>query len=208
MQKLIQTYLHLFTLKESKYEVSHNNYYRIAAYEPTQSLNTYSLLTKSYLMESAKIFTNFTIICFLLILCMPQKLVAQFPTNCVFPSGQTTLCQQYGTATPQIQILTSTQSSSWLGNWTNQVVFINAEFKVNSAFAITNSILRFGVNGRIVVATGGTLNSSNSKYFGCAGWDGIQLEGNGILQYNDNWIEDAIHAITIKSSTSYRKHFQ
>ncbi|MFN0214068.1 MAG: hypothetical protein ACKVT2_07415 [Saprospiraceae bacterium] len=132
----------------------------------------------------------------------PFKLIAQFPTSCVFPSNQATLCNDYGTLVPQIQILTPTQSASWLGNWTNAVIFINAEFKVNTAFSITGCTIRFGTAGRIVITTGGNLNSLNSKYFGCDGWEGIQVEGSGILQFNDNWIEDALYAITIRSSNS------
>lgn len=133
---------------------------------------------------------------------LPSKVFSQFPTSCVFPTNQQTLCQQLGALTPQIQILTATQSASWLSNWNNKVVFIDAEFTVNTAFSITNCTLKFGTSGRIVVTTGGTLTANNSRYFGCSGWDGIKVEGSGALQFNDNIIEDALYGITIKSSTA------
>lgn len=133
---------------------------------------------------------------------VPVKLKAQFPTNCVFPSTQPTLCVEYGASAPHFQILTPTQSSAWLGNWTNRIIYINAEFVVNTAFSITNCTLNFGTSGYIKVINGGNLNCFNTKFFGCNGWEGIQIEGTGIINFNENRIEDALNAITIKSSNS------
>lgn len=116
--------------------------------------------------------------------------------------NQQTLCQQYGTATPNIQILTNSSSGGWVGGWSNNVIYINATFTVNTGFSITGCVLRFGPSGSIVVTNNGSLNSSNSFYFGCSGWPGLTLNGTGSLTLTNNKFEDASYALTIASSTS------
>ena len=131
--------------------------------------------------------------------------MAQVTGECIFPTEEPTLCDLYKKEPPreEIEIQDATFSVDLPVDWISQHIFINATFTVNSNFTISDSGIRFGPNGRLVVTTFGNLYSTRSRYFGCDGWRGIRIEGISNLHMDGNQVEDAQHALTIASDFAY-----
>jgi Secretion system C-terminal sorting domain len=128
--------------------------------------------------------------------------------ECKFPTDELTLCQQNPSFEPKFKILSSTSTSTWIpvpifGNpptWNGEDVYIDGTITVNTVFNMYNCNIKMGPNGRIVVISGGQFICSGNKFFGCALWPGIKVEGTGKIGFFLNHIEDAQKAIEIVSA--------
>lgn len=65
-----------------------------------------------------------------------------------------------------------------------------------------NCTIKLGPNGHIVVTDDGHFTCSTNELFGCDLWQGITVEGTGVLDFFLNRIEDAQKAIAITSDNA------
>ncbi len=102
---------------------------------------------------------------------------------------QPTLCSQFEHFSPQYTFSTPTSTSTLIfSEITNADILIDAVFTVNTPFSLTNCKIKFGANGKINLVAAGTLNSTASKYFGCNGWQGIEINATAILYFENNHV--------------------
>jgi len=148
-------------------------------------------------------FSKILLLCLLQLLSRLQTL-AQITQQCTFPTNDPTLCDLFQDNLPKFEynFLTPVSTSSLPSNsWAYLDIYINTTFTVNSSFMIDDCSIRFGPSGKIIV-TGhaGYLQTKGVHYFGCNGWNGIYVDGNGILNMYGDRVEDAQNGVTIASN--------